>query len=203
TVKKITPGGIVSTFATGLSSPYGLAFDASGNLFVAESSTTRTIIKLAPDGTKSTYVTLTNNPQYLAFDNAGNLYVSNGSVVNKIVPPVANVTTAIDSGSVVLIATPAAGVTIDWYDQLSNGTLVLGGNTNYTTPVVRNTTNYYAEARNITTGCIAASRTIVPVTVIYNKLSKNGKLGMDDSIKINKHGAVGVTGVTKNGRIVN
>lgn len=202
TVKKISPGGIITTFATGLNSPYGLAFDGSGNLFVAESSITRAIIKVAPDGTKTTYVTLSNNPQYLAFDNAGNLYVSNGNAINKIVPPIANITTVIDSGSVTLIATPAAGITIDWYDQPSNGTLILAGSTDYLTPVVRNTTSYYAEARNAATGCISSARTTVPVTVIYNTLNKNGKMSLDSINKVNKNGAVGGTGVTKSGKII-
>jgi sugar lactone lactonase YvrE len=202
TVKKISSTGTISTFATGLSSPYGLAFDGSGNLFVAESSITRSIVKITPDGTKTTYIILNNNPQYLAFDKAGNLYVSNSNVINKVVPAVTNETTVIDSGYVTLIATPGTGVTIDWYDQPSNGTLILAGNTNYTTPVVANTTHYYAEARNTTTGCISLSRTAVPVTVIYNTLNKNGKTSMDSGNKISKDGAVGGTGVTKNGRII-
>ena len=36
TIKKITPAGVISVFAsTGLSNPGALAFDASGNLYVA------------------------------------------------------------------------------------------------------------------------------------------------------------------------
>lgn len=37
-VYKITPGGVVTTFATDLSNPNGLAFDSLGNLFVVEYS---------------------------------------------------------------------------------------------------------------------------------------------------------------------
>jgi hypothetical protein len=35
-VSKVTPAGAVSTFATGFSPPYGLAFDAAGNLYVSQ-----------------------------------------------------------------------------------------------------------------------------------------------------------------------
>lgn len=50
-IYKIDPAGNVSTFYKGLGRPQGLAFDASGNLYVAASlSGTRGIVKIAPDG---------------------------------------------------------------------------------------------------------------------------------------------------------
>ena len=36
TILKFTADGATSTFASGLSGPYGLAFDSSGNLFQAD-----------------------------------------------------------------------------------------------------------------------------------------------------------------------
>jgi len=36
-VKKVTPAGVVSIFASGFNSPDALAFDAAGNLYVANS----------------------------------------------------------------------------------------------------------------------------------------------------------------------
>lgn len=51
----------------------GLAFDASGNLYLSNQDS---VLKFAPDGTKSTFVTGLNNASGLAFDHEGNLFVS-------------------------------------------------------------------------------------------------------------------------------
>jgi streptogramin lyase len=74
-ISKITPGGTVSTYGT-VSSPRGLTFDGSGNLYVV---TGGTVDVIAPGGgVSSTYATLTGHPNIygLAFDTAGYLYVT-------------------------------------------------------------------------------------------------------------------------------
>ena len=74
----MTPAGAVSTFvSSGLDDPDGLAFDAAGNLYVANDGN-NTISKVTPAGAVSTFVSSgLDDPDGLAFDAAGNLYVAN------------------------------------------------------------------------------------------------------------------------------
>ena len=69
---------VETTFATtGLSNPGALAFDAAGNLYVANYNS-NTIEKFTPGGVGSVFAsTLLNGAASLAFDAAGNLYASN------------------------------------------------------------------------------------------------------------------------------
>jgi sugar lactone lactonase YvrE len=62
--------------STGLSSPRGLAFDAAGNLYVAN-VVSGTIEKFTPGGVGTVFASGLTNPNGLAFDKAGNLYVAN------------------------------------------------------------------------------------------------------------------------------
>lgn len=117
TVRKISPDGVVSTFAgmagkhgstdgpgqtARFSWPHGLAFDAAGNLYVADSSN-RTIRKITREGVVTTFAGLAdssgtedglgsaarfNYPAGLAIDGAGNLYVTEKFrfTIRKITP---------------------------------------------------------------------------------------------------------------------
>jgi DNA-binding beta-propeller fold protein YncE len=67
---------VVSTFASGFWDPYGLAFDASGNLYVANAGND-TISEVTPAGAVSQFATGFTIPVELAFDASGNLYVAN------------------------------------------------------------------------------------------------------------------------------
>ena len=78
---------MVSTFASGFNSPDGLAFDAAGNLYVANAGN-NTVSKVTPAGVVSTFASGFNDPVGLAFDAAGNLYVANdgNDTVSKVTP---------------------------------------------------------------------------------------------------------------------
>ena len=69
--------GTASTFASGLNAPDGLAFDSSGNLYVANTGD-GTVSKVDTGGVVSTFASGFTHPVGLTFDGAGNLYVSYG-----------------------------------------------------------------------------------------------------------------------------
>ena len=75
--------GAVSTFASGVNSPHGLAFDGSGNLYAVDSGD-GTISKVSTGGGVSTFASGFTSPVGLAFDTAGNLYVSYGANAGTI-----------------------------------------------------------------------------------------------------------------------
>ncbi|HEV8058850.1 MAG TPA: DUF4214 domain-containing protein [Gemmataceae bacterium] len=66
----------ISAFASGFNSPYGMAVDSAGNLYVANEGGS-TVSKLTPAGVVSTFASGFGGPIALAFDAAGNLYVAN------------------------------------------------------------------------------------------------------------------------------
>ena len=89
TIERFTAGGVGSVFAnTGLSQPYGLAFDSAGSLYVANAGN-NTIVKFLTGGGATVFAnTGLNVPTGLAFDSAGNLYAANGNnnTIEKFTP---------------------------------------------------------------------------------------------------------------------
>jgi sugar lactone lactonase YvrE len=117
TIRKITPAGVVSTYAgaAGVANstdgavsvarffyPWGIAIDSLGNLFVAEQGN-HTIRKITPAGVVSTFAGIAgitgavnaigvaarfNSPNGLTVDGANNLYVadSGNHTIRKITP---------------------------------------------------------------------------------------------------------------------
>jgi hypothetical protein len=73
------------------------------------------------------------------------------------------------AGTVSLSATTSSGITVDWYANSTGGNVLSGGlgTLSYTTPSISNTTIYYAQTRNISTGCVSSARTPVTATVNY------------------------------------
>ncbi|WDE04879.1 cadherin-like domain-containing protein [Thalassomonas viridans] len=85
-VRKISPDGVISDAATGLSGPIGNRFDSAGNMYVANYNTGE-ITKVAPDGASSTFAQL-GNASGIIINAQDELFVSsyNESVIYKISP---------------------------------------------------------------------------------------------------------------------
>jgi sugar lactone lactonase YvrE len=83
TIWKFAPDGTRTVFVgpsafTSTQVPAGLAFDASGNLFVSTlgNRPDDAILMFTPTGMESTFATGLNNPHGMAFDAVGNLFVA-------------------------------------------------------------------------------------------------------------------------------
>ena len=92
--------------------------------------------------------------------NSNGTFAYNGSS-SAVVPNV----TVCGSTSATFTGTVAAGLTLDWYNAASGGTLLSQGTSTYTTPVLASTTTYYVAVRNVSAGCVSATRTAVTATV--------------------------------------
>ena len=80
TIEKFDSSGNMSTFASGLGYPEGLAFDSSDNLYASTEGSAQgsgTIEKFDSSGNRSTFATGLQSPAGLAFDSGGNLYAAN------------------------------------------------------------------------------------------------------------------------------
>jgi sugar lactone lactonase YvrE len=92
TVIQISPDGTQSTFASGIPTASGMAFDSAGNLFVAKlvaaNGNYGSIVTIAPNGAQSTFAYGLNSPVSLAFSSAGNLFVDSYSAgtITEITP---------------------------------------------------------------------------------------------------------------------
>jgi sugar lactone lactonase YvrE len=99
-VRKITPEGVVTTFAGGgagftngtgtnaqFRNPRGVAVDSAGNVYVADLSNS-SIRKITSGGVVSTLAGTFSGPTGVGVDSAGNVYVSetNNSRISKITP---------------------------------------------------------------------------------------------------------------------
>ena len=85
-IDEFTPNGVRSVFASGLTSPFAMAFDSGGNLFVAdggnENAGSGAVYKFTPAGVRTTFALGLSNPAGLAFDSAGNLFVAEFGEIN-------------------------------------------------------------------------------------------------------------------------
>jgi len=87
-------------------------------------------------------------------------------------PPVSGGNQTICVGNPIspLTVTVNAGETADWYSVPTGGTSILDGNTSFT-PLTGG--SYFAEARNIVSGCVSITRTEITLTISGCKIITN------------------------------
>jgi DNA-binding beta-propeller fold protein YncE len=99
-IYKYSPNGVQSTVAFGLSRPRGLAFDSTGNLFVATNFCDKatwchpTILKITPDGAQNVFAVIPDSffAQGVAIDRSDNIFVmaigwwNTYSIIFKLTP---------------------------------------------------------------------------------------------------------------------
>ncbi len=106
----------------------------------------------------------TTTLEYITRDAAGNVGFDSFkvTVTNNITPPNGSDVNYCEGSPVpTLTVSVGPGQTVDWYDAAVGGALLLAGNTSYQPS---GPGNYYAETRNIATGCISATRRRIRLT---------------------------------------
>jgi len=85
-ISRITPSGVIATFASGLSLPSDLEFGPSGDLFVFEAGSGE-ISRITPDGKITIFASgFARTESFMAFDLQGDLYVNQGWPLYRITP---------------------------------------------------------------------------------------------------------------------
>ena len=124
-ILRFTPAGAKNIFAPGDISSIleGLAFDRSGNLYVADTGL-GAIYKFTPTAERSTFVSGLNGPSGLAFDGAGNLLAAESSsgTILKFSPDGAKNAFASDLGQPVGLVFDSSGNL--FVSDFASGTIV-------------------------------------------------------------------------------
>lgn len=151
-----------SSVCLGATSSY--TYPTSGGTWASSNSN---IFTVSSTGSVTAVATGTANLTYTFVSNSCTFTVSKSITITAL-PTItgSNGSSRTSAGTVNLTATVASGNTVDWYAAATGGSPLASGNTSYTTPSISQTTVYYAEARNTSTGCVSATRTAVTATVV-------------------------------------
>ena len=106
-VYKVTPGGIQTTFTSGITGLDGITLDGAGNVYLASTSST-TITKITPSGAQSTIGSGLSFPAGMAADGLGDIFIANVGANNIVEVTPSGTQTTLGTG----LNTPA-GVAVD------------------------------------------------------------------------------------------
>jgi hypothetical protein len=142
----------VTVSAGTVTSTAGSVVNTSGNIWTISGITTGTNITLTVTSAPCSNTLVVNSPNCACPIIAAPVFVANASYcIGNAVPTIT--------------VTVPTGIAVDWYDASTSGNLLASNTTSYT-PTGPGT--FYAQAREITTGCLSSTRTLV--TVIQNPL---------------------------------
>ena len=111
----------ITDYVTGLGVSTGIAFDGSGNLYVADYNAYK-VTKITPGLTQTTFIsTLNSSPQQITFDTNGNLWIAGSGFSNEITKITASgvATSYIAANTPYGIAIDAAGNV--YYSEANSG----------------------------------------------------------------------------------
>jgi len=109
-------------YVSGFNTPTGIAFDASGNLYVADFYTSK-VTKVTPALVQSNFAKVNGTPQQIAFDSNGDLWLAGSGFIQEIekITPAGVITTYSASGSPYGIAIDASGNV--FYSESNSGNI--------------------------------------------------------------------------------
>lgn len=83
-IRKITPGGMISTVVAQLNNPEGVAVDQNGSIYIADTGNNR-VIEATGSGA-ITPLALATKPVALTVDGSGDVFVSESTRISKLLP---------------------------------------------------------------------------------------------------------------------
>ena len=115
-VRKVSPSGFVTTFATGFSYPGGVAVDSAGNVYVGDSGNSR-VCKITPAGVVSTISSAFTTPYGVSLDSNSVIYVSDTGThrIRKI---------ALGTDPNIYVDTPLTGTLLTTFNPALTGSTI-------------------------------------------------------------------------------
>lgn len=196
----------VATVQSGIQNPQALAFDAAGDLFVANLPGSVTVYAPPYTSATTTIAAGVNHPQALAMDPRGNLFVANGSGSNTVTeyvppyngPPAATiaggvndpVSMALDSSADLFVVNEAANTVTEYSPPYSTAPTIISKGLNAPNSLALDLRgNLFVANLNSTPNSVAEftppfSNQSTPVATITNGVNEQGAIGLNGAANL-------------------